>query len=146
MNNFPTKERFHPKGATAQEYKELCNQAGNVQKGQSVNGWKVIDHSGDKSGFKGTAYEKNGKIVICYEGTNIKSAKDHKSNLEMGLGGPSEQMKSATKNLEEEIEIPTGKPKANLDFSSELFLDYFISSEFLCPNPIRFVSSLDKKF
>lgn len=82
--------------ATAQEYKELCLNAGHVSKGANVGGWTVIKTEiNTQNNFRATAYSKNGKIVICYEGTDAKSIKDHGANLKMGLGMDSAQMKSA---------------------------------------------------
>lgn len=84
------------KHKTAEEYRHLCLNAGKIETGKSVGGWVAIDSRVDKkNNFRATAYQKEGKIVICYEGTNAKSIKDHGANLKMMVGGPSGQMESA---------------------------------------------------
>lgn len=94
----PQKISFEHIQATAQEYKELCLNAGHVNKGANVGGWTVIKTEiNTKNNFRATAYSKNGKIVICYEGTDAKSIKDHGANLKMGLGIKTGQMESALK-------------------------------------------------
>lgn len=110
---YPRKD-YSSEHAKAKEYKELCLNAGNVNVNDNLNGWNVIDRRIDQaSNFRATAYQKDGKIVICYEGTNFKNIKDHGANLKMGiLGKKTAQMQLA---LEYYREIKNKYPNMEIE-------------------------------
>lgn len=100
LNNTIEKMRIDntQKHKTAEEYRQLCLNAGKVEVGKNIGGWIAIDNTVDKeTNFRATTYQKDGKFVICYEGTNPKSIKDQGANLKMATGGPSKQMEKALK-------------------------------------------------
>lgn len=92
--------------AHANDYRDLCNLAGDVLKHRPVKlpkGYEVLDTKRDKFHFKSVVYKNNDEIVICYLGTEKFSIKDHSTNLKMYLSGkPTKQMELAL-NLCEEI-------------------------------------------
>lgn len=89
-----------PNHKKANEYKDLCNVAGDVFRVYDVkipNGYRVLDKiSNPKNNFKAVTFEKGDEIVICYLGTNPLSIKDHMTNGKMAISAePTSQMKSA---------------------------------------------------
>lgn len=87
--------------AHANDYRDLCNLAGDVLKHRPVKlpkGYEVLDTKRDKFNFKSVVYKNNDEIIICYLGTEKFSIKDHSTNLKMYLSGePTKQMELALK-------------------------------------------------
>ncbi len=85
----------------ANDYRDLCNLAGDVLKKRPVKlpkGYEVLDTKRDKFNFKSVVFKNNDEIVICYLGTEKFSLKDHSTNAKMILSGePTKQMKEALK-------------------------------------------------
>lgn len=94
--------------AQANDYRDLCNAAGDVLKGKQVNlpeGYKVLaTEINRKNNFRAVAYKNGDEIILCYLGTDAKSIKDHAANLKMAVTGkPTSQMINA-KNFYDRIE------------------------------------------
>jgi len=85
----------------ANNYRDLCNLAGDVLKKRPVrlpNGYEVIDTKQDKFNFKSVVYKHDDEIIICYLGTEKFSVKDHGTNAKMIISGnPTKQMELALK-------------------------------------------------
>lgn len=86
--------------AQANDYRDLCNAAGDVLSGKQVNlpeGYKILaTEINRKNNFKAIAYKKGDEIILCYLGTDAKNLKDHSTNLKMAVTcKPTSQMKSA---------------------------------------------------
>ena len=59
----PQRVNYGQVQATAQEYKELCLNAGHVSKGANVGGWTVIKTEiNTQNNFRATAYSKTAKL------------------------------------------------------------------------------------
>lgn len=89
-----------PNHEKANEYRDLCNVAGDVFRVYDVkipNGYRVLDKiSNPKNNFKAVTFEKGDEIVICYLGTNPFSIKDQMTNGKMAISSePTSQMESA---------------------------------------------------
>lgn len=90
----------------ANDYKQLCSEADDMSKSQNKekytkNGWRVVDNIQDKrSNFKGVLYEKDGKYVLAFVGTDKWNYKDHGANLKMASTGDSRQIQEAQKFTE----------------------------------------------
>ena len=83
----------------ANDYRDLCNLAGDVLKKRPVKlpkDYEVLYAKQDKFNFKSVVYKNNDEIVICYLGTEKFSVKDHSTNAKMILSGePTKQMELA---------------------------------------------------
>lgn len=89
----------------ANDYRDLCNVAGDVLKGKNVdlpNGYSVFKTKYNRqNNFKAVAYKKGNEIIICYLGTDAFSPKDHATNMKMAISlDETEQMKSANQFYE----------------------------------------------
>ncbi len=88
-----------PNHKKANEYKDLCNVAGDVFRVYDVkipNDYRVLDKIDGQFNFKAVTFEKGDEIVICYLGTNPLSIKDHMTNGKMVISAePTSQMESA---------------------------------------------------
>lgn len=82
----------------ANTYKELCAQADSVVKKKPPAlppGWTVAATERGKFNFKAVAYTNGNEIVISFVGTDPKNLKDHGTNIKMGFGKETEQMRRA---------------------------------------------------
>lgn len=83
----------------ANDYRDLCNLAGDVLKKRPVKLPKDYEVLFDRQGnfnFKSVVYKNNDEIVICYLGTEKFSIKDHGTNAKMMISGePTKQMEEA---------------------------------------------------
>lgn len=83
----------------ANDYRDLCNVAGDVLKGKNVDlprGYSVLETKKGKYNFKAVAYKKENEIIICYLGTDAFNPKDHATNVKMLVSEKeTEQMESA---------------------------------------------------
>ena len=85
----------------ANDYRDLCNLAGDVLKKRPIKlpkGYEVLLKHNGLFHFKSVVYKNNDEIIICYLGTERFSLKDHSTNAKMILSGePTKQMKEALK-------------------------------------------------
>ncbi|PWL79493.1 hypothetical protein DBY21_03160 [Candidatus Gastranaerophilales bacterium] len=94
----------------AETYKQLClisDKIATASLTQSVeglivfDGYEVVNAEYDRrTNFKAVTYKKGNEIVNCFVGTDPKSAKDQKANLQMGFGHVTEQMDKANEYTE----------------------------------------------
>lgn len=116
-SKFPSGYKYVNPHQNANDYKQLCLEADNMSKSLSKhrytkNEWRVVDNYRDKrSNFKGVLYEKDGKYVLAFVGTDKWSYKDHGANLKMASTGDSKQIQEAQKFTE--------KMKAQYGLNSE---------------------------
>ena len=86
----------------AETYKQLClisDKIATASLTQSVEGLRVFDgyevvnaEYDRRTNFKAVTYKKGNEIVNCFVGTDPKSAKDQKANLQMGFQLVTDQM------------------------------------------------------
>ena len=98
------------KHSRAETYKQLClisdkialsSLRQNVEGMEVADGYQVIKAEYDtKTNFKAVSYMKGNEIVNCFVGTDAKSSKDHRANVQMGMRKVSEQMNKANKYTE----------------------------------------------
>lgn len=80
--------------------------------GQTVfKNYKLLKKVHDKkTNFKTAAFKKNDEIIVCFVGTDPKNLKDNITNLKMGFGKVTKQMKQA-KNFVKKIQFEHPKCK-----------------------------------
>ena len=102
--------------ANAELCKQLCLISDKIilhdeYKTESLNNYRILSKIYDKkTNFKAVAFKKNNNIIVCFVGTDFKNLKDNITNLQMGFGKVTKQMKQAkdfVKNMQ--IEYPLCK-------------------------------------
>ncbi len=95
-------EKLKISHAKANEYRDLCKNAGDILKEKEVNQnpnviYEIIKKEyNHKNNFKAIAYKKDNEIVICFLGTDKLNYKDHATNLKMAVSSePTSQMINA---------------------------------------------------
>jgi len=92
----------------AEVYKQLCLIADKIASDGKISGHKTIfknfiaiekEHD-IKSNFKAAAFKKDNEIIVCFVGTDPRNIKDHITNLKMGIGKVTKQMKLAIKFIQ----------------------------------------------
>ena len=98
---FKTETETTAKHIKANDYRDLCNIAGDVLDGKTVKmpmGYQVLETKEGKFNFKAVAYQRGDEIILCFLGTDALSLKDHLTNGKMILSSkPTEQMQNALK-------------------------------------------------